>query len=312
MTTIHTTIDLVRALREQPEFMETVRALVLTEELLALPARFDRLVATVDTLAQSVREYTERTDRRLASLETGVGELQTGMGELQTDVAELQTGVGELQTDVGELQTGVGELQTSVGELQTGMGELQTDVGELQTGMGELQTGVGELQTDVGELQTGVGELQTGVGTLNGWFLEQRVRNNLLNIAKDELGLTRGRVLADTTGDIDPQLRAAITEAESQGLVTEDQVDNLEVADVVIRARRTGDRKYVYAVGEISRTIGNNDIDRARDRSDTLATVTGDEVIAIVIGGIIQPPQRALADLRNVRVIIPAMLEEDT
>ena len=79
----------------------------------------------------------------------------------------------------------------------------------------------------------------------------------------------------------------------------------------MIRARRTSDRKYIYAVGEISYTIKDNDIERSRNRANTLATVTGDEVIAMVIGGIIQPPQRALADLNNVQVVIPAMLEQE-
>lgn len=227
MTTIHTAEDLVRVLREQPELLEAVRALILTDELLSLPARVDRLAATVEALTQTVREYIERTDQRLARLESDMT------------------------------------------------------------------------------------EVKTHVGTLNGWYLEERVRRNLLNVAKDEMGLTRGRILAGVTGEMDPQLRAAIAEAEAQGSITEDEVDNLEVADIVIRARRTSDRKYIYAVGEISYTIKDNDIERSRDRANTLAAVTGDEVIAMVIGGIIQPPQRALADLNNVQVVIPAMLEQE-
>ena len=224
MTSIHTAEDLVRVLREQPELLEAVRTLILTDELLSLPARVDRLAATVEALVQTVREYIERTDQRLARLESDMT------------------------------------------------------------------------------------EVKTRVGTLNGWYLEERVRKNLLNVAKDEMGLTRGRILAGVTGEMDPQLRAAIAEAEAQGFIAEDEVDSLEVADVVIRARRTADRKYIYAVGEISYTIKDNDIERSRDRANTLARVTDDEVIAMVIGGIIQPPQRALADLNNVQVVIPAVL----
>ena len=41
MTTINSQDDLLRALRENPEWKEAVRALILGEELLQLPARFN-------------------------------------------------------------------------------------------------------------------------------------------------------------------------------------------------------------------------------------------------------------------------------
>ena len=44
MVTINTADDLLRALRENPEWKEAVRREILTEELMSLPARFDRFV----------------------------------------------------------------------------------------------------------------------------------------------------------------------------------------------------------------------------------------------------------------------------
>ena len=62
MTTINTIEDLVRILREQPDWAQALRALLLTQELLDLPGRFDRFVETQ-------QETNRLTDRRLNAIE---------------------------------------------------------------------------------------------------------------------------------------------------------------------------------------------------------------------------------------------------
>jgi hypothetical protein len=44
--------QILELLRTDPEFREEVRRLVLTDELLALPSKFDQLVAVVHELAE--------------------------------------------------------------------------------------------------------------------------------------------------------------------------------------------------------------------------------------------------------------------
>ena len=44
MTTISSTADLLRLLREDPDFRDEVRRLLLTQELIELPERFARFV----------------------------------------------------------------------------------------------------------------------------------------------------------------------------------------------------------------------------------------------------------------------------
>ena len=74
MTTINTIEDLARILREQPTWAEALRALLLTQELLDLPARFDRFV-------EIQQETNQLTDRRFANLEGRVGNLEGGQYE---------------------------------------------------------------------------------------------------------------------------------------------------------------------------------------------------------------------------------------
>ena len=62
MTTIITVDDFVRALREQPELRDTVRQLILTEELLDLPQKLAALAQQVQELAAAVANLTRRLD----------------------------------------------------------------------------------------------------------------------------------------------------------------------------------------------------------------------------------------------------------
>ncbi len=152
--------------------------------------------------------------------------------------------------------------------------------------------------------------LQANLDSLREGALERQARDSILQIAKEELGLVRGTVLLTCVREIDPQLLADAERAEARGVVTEEEIDNLLVTDIIIRARRTSDRQYVYAAIEVSRTIHDHDISRACSRARTLAAVTGEEAIAVALGDVIQPPQQLLADEQGVRVVLPAMFVE--
>jgi len=134
-----------------------------------------------------------------------------------------------------------------------------------------------------------------------------RSKVKLFAILMDELGLTRASRLSSNTGDMDAQLRATLDQAEREGLLTEGEVDDLLVAENIMRARRETDRQYIYAVIEVSYTINNRDIDRARDRARTLASATGEETVAAAIGGIVRPQQQQYANATGVQVAIPAI-----
>ena len=159
-------------------------------------------------------------------------------------------------------------------------------------------------------LQTNVASLQTNVASLNGSDLENRARLNILNIAMNELGLTRSRILLATGRDTEPGLLATINAAEEAGLITEQQADHVLVTDIIIRARRVDDKQYVHAVFEVSRTIRLDDITRAHGRAATVASATGEPTIAAVVGEVIQPPQQQQADEMGVKVLLPPMLRQ--
>ncbi len=105
MTTVNTAEDLIDLLRENQEFREAVRQLILTEELLTLPVEFH-------TFRTEFRSYAEATNKRLDTLEEGQRELRAGQEELRTGQEELRAGQHRHTNDIGELK-GIG-LETKL------------------------------------------------------------------------------------------------------------------------------------------------------------------------------------------------------
>ena len=97
MTTINTIEDLARILRDQPTWAEALRALLLTQELLDLPGRFDRFVEAQREFNRAQQEANEAqrefnqaqqetnrlTDQRLNSIEGRLDRVEGQLGNLQ-------------------------------------------------------------------------------------------------------------------------------------------------------------------------------------------------------------------------------------
>ena len=97
MTTINTIEDLARILRDQPTWAEALRSLLLTQDLLDLPGRFDRFVETKREFNQAQQKANEAqrefnqaqqetnrlTDRRLNAIEGWLDRVEGQLGNLQ-------------------------------------------------------------------------------------------------------------------------------------------------------------------------------------------------------------------------------------
>ena len=110
MTTINDITDLIRILRNDPDWAEAVRSVLLSQELQKLPEEFA-------TLTRAFREHADNTNRRLESLEAGQDELRQGQAQLHTSVNGLHTSVDGLQTSVDGLQTSVNGMRGELGNL---------------------------------------------------------------------------------------------------------------------------------------------------------------------------------------------------
>ena len=106
--------DLVRLLDQHPEWRAELRRLVLTEELLELPAVVRRLAESVERLAESVGHL----DERVGHLDERVGRLDERVGGLDERVARLETAIAALAEAQARAEQRLNRAEVHIGDLR--------------------------------------------------------------------------------------------------------------------------------------------------------------------------------------------------
>ena len=124
MTSIPTTADLLRLLREDPDFRDEVRRLVLSQDLLELPERFARFEAYVE--------------RRFESLESSMNRQFT---EVRGEIAEIRGDIVEIRADITEIRGDIVEIRADITEIRGDIIKNTTDIGGLKGAEYERRVG---------------------------------------------------------------------------------------------------------------------------------------------------------------------------
>ena len=90
MTTINTMDDFARILRENPDWADAIRSLLLSKELLALPETFAK--------------FAESNNRRMENLERGQEELRTGQKGILVRLENVEEGQKRILDELGALK----------------------------------------------------------------------------------------------------------------------------------------------------------------------------------------------------------------
>ena len=109
MTTIHDINDLVRLLRDQPEWAETLRSILLSEELLRLPEVVASLVKTTNAITEAVARLESRTER----LEEGQARLEAGQARLESRADGVAERLDRMDSVISSMQGALGNLVAS-------------------------------------------------------------------------------------------------------------------------------------------------------------------------------------------------------
>ena len=117
--------------------------------------------------------------------------------------------------------------------------------------------------------------LQDDVGELKGIVLEQRYRNRAFAYFS--------RLVRRMHTVTDDELVALLEEAVVRGVLSEDGMDEIGRADVVVRGQRRDGSGEVYLVVEVSGGVGTGDVERAVRRAAFLGQ-TGLQTLPVVAG----------------------------
>lgn len=206
--------DLIRMLDERPEWRSELRRLVLTDELLALPAQTAELRVHTEQRFQELAVAQRRTEEQVAAV--------------SAQLADLIQVVQTFSTDIGELKGRSLE---------------------------------GDYRTRV-------------------YAYFSRVVRRAHALSPDEL-------------------TSLLEDAIDRGALSEDQAEDVSLADVIIQGRRRSDGAEVFLVVEVSWGVGPQDVERATRRAALLAH-TGSPALPVVAGKWVTPEAAQLARTQQV------------
>ena len=251
MTTINDITDLLRILKEQPEWAAQVRAALLGEEFLSMP----------EVLAQIARN--------VADLNNAVGLLQEG----QTQLQEGQTQLGDR---LGRVEEGQVRVEGRLDRVEEGQARVEGRLDRVEEGQARVE---GRLD----RMQEGQNRMQGQLGHLIGTDYEMWAGRLAGRIAKRNFNLADAEVLyLCWEYPRTPDLLNILGEAEDQQRITPQEHDDLLLADIVVRGQR--EHETVYLVMEVSFTAHQDDFRRAATRAALLHKATGADTLPVVLG----------------------------
>ncbi len=311
--TINNIGDLARILREQPEWADTIRGLLLGEELLNLPAQLAEFVQVSQENNRQVREELAQQRQLLGQHNAQLTQHSAQLAQISEvqaqHTAQLAQHSAQLAQHSAQLAQHTAQL-AQISETQAQHSEQLAQISEVQDQHGEQLTQISEVQTQHGDRMDGfhtrmdgfharMDRMEGRLSNVEGSAYERNVRAKALFRAQHRLGLTEPYIALTQDGQAAPQLHRAISRALSSGILSLDQSSEVYDTDLILSG---ADNRHV--VIEVSITAGEEDINRARRRADYLAAATGGTATPAVITAYLDEAQRAQAADQDVATFI--------
>jgi uncharacterized protein YoxC len=226
--------DLVRLLREHPDWREELRALLLTQELLTLPV-----------IVRELAEGQERLTETVAQLAVRLDQLTARVDQLTETVAQLAVRLDQLTARVDQLAVRLDQLTARVDQLT----ETVAQLAEEERRMAEEQR----------RLTDGQQRFEVQMGQMRGWFLEERYRTH----APAYFGRFLRQVQPVQFGRLADALRERLAEGELAEVL---------LSDLILTGHlpNPSGPQAIWVVLEVSTTVDRRDVERAQRRAALL------------------------------------------
>ena len=253
MVAIHTSEDIIRALREDPELLDQVRRAVMTDEVLALPGQSAAMLETQNSML-------ETQNRILADLT----ETRQTLAEMRQTQAEMLETQNRILADLDDTRRTVAEM------LHTQNGILASQE---------------EMRRDIKEQHRMYRRQHDDLGNFRGKYSYNAAKKNSLEIAYLFVGLhglRRARCRVLTEDELGDMLDKNVEAVEELGL-RDRAWGTFENADVIaaVTDRNSVEPRFYISI-EASYTGDMEDVLRATDHAKILRRSTGLEAYAAV------------------------------
>ena len=121
MTTINNIADIVRIIREQPEWADAIRSILLSQELLELPERFAKFVQRVDqkfdAIDQRFDDLTQDMNARFQEVDARFQEVDARFQEVDARFQEVNAQLQEVNAQLQGMNARFNRLEGQIGNL---------------------------------------------------------------------------------------------------------------------------------------------------------------------------------------------------
>ena len=316
MVAIHTSEDIIRALREDPDLLDQVRRAVMTDDVLALPGQFaemldtqNRILADLAETRQTQAEMLETQNKILADLadtrQTQAEMLET-QNKILADLADTRHTLAEtrqtqnsmLETqnrilaDLAETRQTLAYTQQTVSEMLDIQNRILADLDDTRRTVAEMlhtQNGIlasqEETRRNTKALHRMYRRQHDDLDNFRGNYSYNAAKKNSLEIAHlfvGLYGLRRARCRVLTEDELGDMLDKNVEAVEELGL-RDRAWRTFENADVIaaVTERNSVEPRFYISI-EASYTGDMEDVLRATDHAKILRRSTGLDAYAVV------------------------------
>ncbi len=129
-TTINDINDLFRILRDNPEWRDQLRSVLLTQEILELPAALAALTQEVREFIAEQRAINQEQKRTNDAIFARLDRIEQDVAEAKADIKDLKSDMVEAKSDIKDLKTTVGHLVGTVNRMDGTVSQLVGDWAE--------------------------------------------------------------------------------------------------------------------------------------------------------------------------------------
>ena len=159
-----------------------------------------------------------------------------------------------------------------------------------------LEQAVENLLQDMAEVKDQQTKMSGQIANLAGSDYESKAIEQSRRLIRRNLAMLKATVIHASRWESQTVEDTMLLPAIADGRINRQQADQLEDADVVIRCEDQ-DGNVVHAVAEISITVQDTDRQRAAERAEILAAVTGTPAVPFVVGQEQEPRSAGVPDV---------------
>ena len=218
----------------------------------------------------------------------------------------IEQDISTFKSDVGQRFDAVGQRFDAVGQRFDAVDQRFDAMDQRFDGMDQRFDGMDQRFDAMDQRFDGMDRkmdtMQGQLNNLTGTEYQRRAVRRAPRLVKRYLDVQNGEVLMAINRQNGHSVTELVNRATQTGTITEDDADELDRTDIILRGE-TPEGAEVYVIGEVSITIGDEDVDRAAERARIMQMASGATTHAAVIGSYISTANQERAEFNRVTVI---------